>query len=164
MKAFVIVLKILLMIATGAIAIVFNIFGGLSTFVSGVAQTNGIEGYIIFWIIFTALLYVVPTFLVMLKKYVIAAAMSFGGMICVFILHELLQGTARELYLPMLVITVLNILIAIFGNWNKIHEGLDEREKRKNAAAPSILGGTTAPAEPQKKSSKSSSGKNKKKG
>ncbi len=154
MKIFVNVLKVILMVATGAVAIAFNVCGGISAFFTGVAQINGIEGYVIFWIALTVVFFVIPTFLVMLKKYIIAAAMSFVGMICVFILHELLRGTARELYLPMLVITVLDILIAIFGNWDRIHEGMDEREKRKNAEAPSVLGGTV--------SAQSSGGKDKK--
>ncbi len=143
MKIFVTVLKILLMIATGAIAIVINFFGCISLLSGGLAEEKGIVGYVIFWFIVTIVLFIAPTFLVMLKKYIIAASMSFAGMICLFVLHELLSGTARELYLPMLVITVINILIAIFGNWDKIHEGIDKREKQKNAASPSILGGVT---------------------
>ncbi len=157
MKIFVLVLKILLMIATGAIAIVFNVFGAISTMSTGVAENNDITGYVIFWMSFTIVLFVVPTFLVMLRKYVIAASMSVAGMICIFVLHELIHGAARELYLPMLLITVFDVLIAIFGNWDKIHASIDERERRKNAVAPSVLGGTTA----ETASEKRSSGKNK---
>ena len=47
----------------------------------------------------------------------------------------------------LLIITVLGILLAIFGNWDKIHGNIEKREKEKNKAAPSVLGGTTAPAD-----------------
>lgn len=68
-------------------------------------------------------------------------------MICVLILHELLPGDPGYLYMPLLIITVLGILLAIFGNWDRIHGNIEKREKEKNKAAPSVLGGTTAPAD-----------------
>lgn len=68
-------------------------------------------------------------------------------MICVLILHEMLPGDPGYLYMPLLIITVLGILLAIFGNWDKIHGNIEKREKEKNKAAPSVLGGTTAPAD-----------------
>ena len=143
MKIFVFVLKILLMIATGACAIFFNVFGSISMLATGQAEEYGISGQVIFWMVMTIVLYIVPAFLVMFKKYIIAAGMTFVGMICVFVLHEMLSGAGRELYLQLLFITLLAILIAIFGNWDKIHDGIDRREEKKRAVAPSILGGTT---------------------
>lgn len=59
----------------------------------------------------------------------------------------MLPGDPGYLYMPLLIITVLGILLAIFGNWDKIHGNIEKREKEKNKAAPSVLGGTTAPAD-----------------
>lgn len=81
------------------------------------------------------------------EKYLICGALTFVGLICVLILHEMLPGDPGYLYMPLLIITVLGILLAIFGNWDKIHGNIKKREKEKNKAAPSVLGGTTAPAD-----------------
>ena len=104
-------------------------------------------GILIFWMSFTVICYIVPVFFAMLKKYLICGALTFVGLICVLILHEMLPGDPGYLYMPLLIITVLGILLAIFGNWDKIHGNIEKREKEKNKAAPSVLGGTTAPAD-----------------
>lgn len=143
MKVFVIILKVLLLILTGAVAVFFNVLGAVSTLATDVATENQIVPQVIFWLVFTVVCYIPPAFFAMFKKYILGAAFSFAGMICVLILNELIKGTANILYLPLLFITVLSILLAIFGNWDKIHDGMDNREKKKTAAAPSILGGTT---------------------
>lgn len=143
MKAFVVILKVLLLIATGTAAVFLNFFGAISMLVTGTADEKQLTGIIIYWLIITVVFYIAPTFVAMLKKYIAAAAMNFAGMICVLVLYEMLKGTASELYLWMLLINVISILLAICGNWDKIHEQADAREKKKTAAAPSILGGTT---------------------
>ena len=158
MKIFVKVLKILLVIAVGVIAITFNVLGAISTLCSEGQILADKSGDIIFWLVLSVVCYVPPAFLVMFKKYILSAAFSFIGMICVFVLYDRLNGMGAPLYLPLLIITILAILLAIFGNWNKIHEGLDQREAKKNAAAPSVLGGTTKAMVEQKKK-----GNNKKK-
>lgn len=104
-------------------------------------------GILIFWMIFTVICYIVPVFFAMLKKYFICGGLTLAGMICVLVLHELLPGDPGYLYMPLLIITVLGILLAIFGNWDRIHGNIEKREKEKNKAAPSVLGGTTAPAD-----------------
>ena len=48
----------------------------------------------------------------------------------------MLPGDPGYLYMPLLIITVLGILLAIFGNWDKIHGNIEKREKEKNKAAP----------------------------
>lgn len=151
MKIFVKLLKILIIIAVGVIAITFNVLGAISTLCTGDAAYYGIVGEVVFWLVFSVVCYVTPAFLVMFKKYILSAAFSFVGMICVFVLHEMLGGVAAPLYLPLLFITVLAVLLAIFGNWNKIHEGMDKREAKKNAVAPSVLGGMAKSGETQKK-------------
>ncbi|MBP3921947.1 MAG: hypothetical protein J6D27_03170 [Ruminiclostridium sp.] len=155
MKILVKILKILLVISVGVIAITFNVLGAISMLSTGDAADKKIVGEIVFWLVFSTVCYVTPAFLVMFKKYILSAAFSFAGMICVFILHEMLGGAASPLYLPLIFITILAILLAIFGNWNRIHEGIDRREAKKNAVAPSVLGGTTkAVAEPKKSGKK----------
>lgn len=151
MKILVKILKILLVIAVGVIAITFNVLGAVSMLSTGDAADKKILGEIIFWLVFSVVCYVTPAFLVMFKKYVLSAVFSFAGMICVFILHEMLGGAASPLYLPLIFITILAILLAIFGNWDKIHEGIDRREAKKNAVAPSVLGGMTKATAEQKK-------------
>ena len=151
MKILVKVLKVLLVIAVGVIAITFNVLGAVSMLSTGDAADKKIVGEIVFWLVFSTVCYVTPAFLVMFKKYVLSAAFSFVGMICVFVLHEMLGGAASPLYLPLIFITILAILLAIFGNWDKIHEGIDKREAKKSAVAPSVLGGTTKAADEQKK-------------
>lgn len=157
MKILVKILKILLVVAVGVIALTFNVLGAVSMLSTGDAADKKIVGEIVFWLVFSLVCYVTPAFLVMFKKYILSAAFSFVGMICVFVLHEMLGGAASPLYLPLIFITILVILLAIFGNWNKIHEGIDKREAKKNAVAPSVLGGTTKSMVEQKKK-----GKNKK--
>ena len=142
MKVFVIILKVLMMIATGVIAVVLNILGLISLITTQTTDVSSIMGILIFWMSFTVICYIVPVFFAMLKKYFIC-----GGLICVLILHEMLPGDPGYLYMPLLIITVLGILLAIFGNWDKIHGNIEKREKEKNKAAPSVLGGTTAPAD-----------------
>ena len=137
MKVFVIILKVLMMIATGVIAVVLNILGLISLITNQTTDVSSIIGILIFWISFFA----------MLKKYFICGTLTFVGLICVLILHEMLPGDPGYLYMPLLIITVLGILLAIFGNWDKIHGNIEKREKEKNKAAPSVLGGTTAPAD-----------------
>ena len=140
MKIFVIVLKVLMMLATGVIAVVLNILGLISLITTETTDVSSIMGILIFWMSFTVICY-------MLKKYFICGALTFVGLICVLILHEMLPGDPGYLYMPLLIITVLGILLAIFGNWDKIHGNIEKREKEKNKAAPSVLGGTTAPAD-----------------
>lgn len=159
MKILVKILKVLLVIAVGVIAITFNVLGAVSMLSTGDAADKKIVGEIVFWLVFSTVCYVTPAFLVMFKKYILSAAFSFVGMICVFILHEMLGGAASPLYLPLIFITILAILLAIFGNWDKIHEGIDRREAKKSAVAPSVLGGTTKAADEQKKKSSKKSKK-----
>ena len=128
MKIFVIVLKVLMMLATGVIAVVLNILGLISLITTETTDVSSIMGILIFWMSFTVICYIVPVFFAMLKKYFIC-------------------GDPGYLYMPLLIITVLGILLAIFGNWDKIHGNIEKREKEKNKAAPSVLGGTTAPAD-----------------
>ena len=140
MKVFVIILKVLMMIATGVIAVVLNILGLISLITTQTTDVSSIIGILIFWMSFTVICYIVPVFFAMLKKYFICGGLTFVGLICVLILHEMLPGDPGYLYMPLLIITVLGILLAIHGN-------IEKREKEKNKAAPSVLGGTTAPAD-----------------
>ncbi|MBQ2799343.1 MAG: hypothetical protein IJF09_08145 [Ruminiclostridium sp.] len=151
MKILVKILKILLVIAVGVIAITFNVLGAVSTLCSEGPILADKTGDIIFWLVLSVICFVPPAFLVMFKKYILSAAFSFVGMICVFVLNERLEGMGSPLYLPLIFITILAILLAIFGNWDKIHEGIDKREAKKNAVAPSVLGGTTKATAEQKK-------------
>lgn len=151
MKILVKILKILLVIAVGVIAITFNVLGAVSTLCSEGPILADKTGDIIFWLVLSVICFVPPAFLVMFKKYILSAAFSFVGMICVFVLNERLEGMGSPLYLPLIFITILAILLAIFGNWDKIHEGIDRREAKKNAVAPSVLGGTTKATAEQKK-------------
>ncbi|MBE6879651.1 MAG: hypothetical protein E7490_02295 [Ruminococcaceae bacterium] len=153
MKILVKVLKVLLVISVGVIALTFNVLGAISTLCSEGPILADKTGDIIFWLVLSAVCYVPPAFLVMFKKYILSATFTFVGMICVFVLHERLDGTGAPLYLPLILITILAILLAIFGNWNKIYEGIDKREAKKNAVAPSVLGGTTKSMVEQKKKS-----------
>ncbi len=143
MKILVIILKVLILIATGVCGIVFNLFGSISMLTMGQAEDYGIVPQITFWHIFTIICYIIPTFLMMFKEYIVSAAMSFAGMICVLVLNELLSGAGNELYLQLLIITILMIILAIFGSWDKIHSAIDNRHAKQTAAAPSVLGGTT---------------------
>ena len=147
MKIFVNILKVLLFLATGIIAVVFNVIGVIVEITTEYSQLGKIMGLLIFWLIFTVICYIAPVFFAMFKKYFICGALTFCGMICVFILHEMLPGGPSYLYMPLLFITLIGILLAIFGNWDKIHGTIEKREKEKNKAAPSILGGTAKPGD-----------------
>ena len=147
MKIFVNILKVLLFLATGIIAVVFNVIGVIVEITTEYSQLGKIMGILIFWLIFTVICYIAPVFFAMFKKYFICGALTFCGMICVFILNEMLPGGPSYLYMPLLFITLIGILLAIFGNWDKIHGTIEKREKEKNKAAPSILGGTAKPGD-----------------
>lgn len=72
------------------------------------------------------------------EKYLICGALTFVGLICVLILHEMLPGDPGYLYMPLLIITVLGILLAIFGNWDKIHGNI-KSVKRKRTRQPPLF-------------------------
>ena len=86
MKIFVIVLKVLMMIATGVIAVVLNVLGLISLITTETTDVSSIMGILIFWMSFTVICYIVPVFFAMLKKYLICGALTFVGLICVLIL------------------------------------------------------------------------------
>ena len=115
MKIFVIILKVLMMIATGVIAVVLNILGLISLITTETTDVSSIMGILIFWMVFTVICYIVPVFFAMLKKYFICGGLTFAGMICVLVLHELLPGDPGYLYMPLLIITILGILLAALG-------------------------------------------------
>ena len=102
MKIFVIILKVLMMIATGVIAVVLNILGLISLITTETTDVSSIMGILIFWMVFTVICYIVPVFFAMLKKYFICGGLTFAGMICVLVLHELLPGDPGYLYMPLL--------------------------------------------------------------
>lgn len=143
MKILVIILKVILLILTGVCGVVFNVLGAVSMLSTGVAAEKQITGQIIFWLVFSCVCFLTPAFFAGFKKYIIGAGFSFVGMICVIILNEMLGGAGNELYLQLLLITIVSVLLAVFGSWDKIRDGLDRREQRKTAEAPSVLGGTT---------------------
>ena len=57
MKIFVIVLKVLMMIATGVIAVVLNILGLISLITTETTDVSSIMGILIFWMSFTVICY-----------------------------------------------------------------------------------------------------------
>lgn len=73
MKVFVIILKVLMMIATGVIAVVLNILGLISLITTQTTDVSSIMGILIFWISFTVICYIVPVFFAMLKNILSAA-------------------------------------------------------------------------------------------
>lgn len=73
MKIFVIVLKVLMMIATGVIAVVLNILGLISLITTENTDVSSIMGILIFWMSFTVICYIVPVFFAMLKNILSAA-------------------------------------------------------------------------------------------
>ena len=93
MKVFVIILKVLMMIATGVIAVVLNILGLISLITTQTTDVSSIMGILIFWMSFTVICYIVPVFFAMLKKYFICGALTFVGLICVLILTKCCRAT-----------------------------------------------------------------------
>lgn len=68
MKIFVIILKVLMMIATGVIAVVLNILGLISLITTETTDVSSIMGILIFWMSFTVICYIMPVFFAMLKN------------------------------------------------------------------------------------------------
>lgn len=68
MKVFVIILKVLMMIATGVIAVVLNILGLISLITTQTTDVSSIMGILIFWISFTVICYIVPVFFCYAEK------------------------------------------------------------------------------------------------
>ncbi|MDR0222884.1 MAG: hypothetical protein LBI38_05045 [Oscillospiraceae bacterium] len=107
----------------------------------------GLPGrYYVMWMIIALAGFVIPCFLVMLKLYKTAAVLCAGGTVALFIMHSLItsggsvSGDVVALYFPLVFETISVTLIAVLGNIDVISDKRSEREKRKNAPAPSILG------------------------
>lgn len=147
MKIFITVLKVLLMLLTGAVAIFLGIFGALSVIMTSQESSTASDRYVtlgICWMAISVIFYIVPTFLVIFKKYKIAGAMSIAGMIGLFIMYGTMYDLGGyQLYLPLIFNTIVTVLIAFFGNWDNIHQKMLANEMAKKAEAPSVLGGTT---------------------
>jgi len=86
------------------------------------------------WLVIAVIGFITPCFLVMLKLYRTAAALSGAGAIALLILYSQSAGRGAPLYLPLLTETVAVVLICILTRDKK-------KKSDKDAPAPSILGG-----------------------
>lgn len=158
MKLFIKVLKIIMLILTGSIAMFLGVFAAISVITNSQSRANPEQRYLILgytWLAVSIIFYIVPTFLVMLNKLKIAVVMSTAGLVSVLVMYGLFGDLGDPvLYLSLIFITIVILLIAIFSNMENLQKRFAEKERRKNAPAPSVLGGTTKIETSDKKSQK----------
>lgn len=152
MKVIKIILKVLMLILTaiwgmgcGILFPVFILASGEEIVAADIANSP----IIIVWLITAIIGFIIPTTLVMCRKYIIASIMSVIGFIGILIVYsgfaDLYQYTSEssgpsELYMPCIFITITIIFIAFLEKSKLIKENLDKRNQQKEAAAPSIFG------------------------
>jgi len=147
MKTFIKFLKGLTLFITAIWGLLFGVFGSIVMLTDPDKTGEGLPDWIyIMWLIVALIGFIIPCFLVMLKAYKTAAGIVTAGTVALIIMRVQMEQYSSmdtaSLYLPLLLSTLSIILIAVFANMGKIRISMYEREKRRNAAAPSILGGT----------------------
>ncbi|MCL2633784.1 MAG: hypothetical protein FWD34_04635 [Oscillospiraceae bacterium] len=154
MKKTIILLKAVMLFVTAVWGVLFGIMGPVALYFN--IADNRLAGLPVvsavvptMWMITAIAGFIVPCFLVMFKLYKTSAVICMCGTIALFVLHGIISNeryTSDDvfwLYMPLLLETIAVILIAVFANMGYIRIKMYEREKQKNAIAPSILGGTT---------------------
>ena len=106
------------------------------------------KGPMIVWLVTSIIGYVLSAALIFTKRYKSAALLSMAGFIGVLIVNgsftQLYRYTENSngpsfMYLPLIFATILDIIIAVIENRDKIMLMLEKRRDEENAPAPSIL-------------------------
>ena len=104
---------------------------------------------LVVWLITAAAGYLVPAALILGKHYFSAAVLSVCGFVGVLIVDGMfasfysgnpLTSGPDELYLPLVFVTILDIVILAIEKREVIEAFLDNKRDEKDAKAPSILG------------------------
>ncbi|MDR0196638.1 MAG: hypothetical protein LBI36_00250 [Oscillospiraceae bacterium] len=170
MKKIIVFFKALMLFIAAVWGILFGILSPLAMLTvppepDGLPAVGLPKKFYLMWMAVSFFGFVVPCFLVMLKLYKTAASLCVAGTVALFIMHALItsggtvSGDAVSLYFPLLFETIAVVLIAVFGNIDVISEKAGERRKKKDAPAPSVLGGGLYKGESAGKKGKKGGGK-----
>ncbi len=151
MKIAVKIIKIIILMMTAVWGIIFGIFAPLSIMQNEITDSP----IIIVWLLNSVICYIPGTVVLMLGLHKTAAVFHTAGLITAIIVYAVFErlfaaspsGSPAALYMPVIFISILTIIVAFITNFQKLNERLAEREMKKYAPAPSILGGTTQTSE-----------------
>jgi len=133
MKRIIKVLKAFMLFVTAIWGFVLGVFGSV-VMLADKNENPLPKSFYAAWLIISVFGFITPCFLVMLKKYKSAAALSVVGGIAVVVLHTRSVNKAAPLYLPLLTETLAAVIIAVITRKRKTPL------KNKDAPAPSVLG------------------------
>lgn len=151
MSALKIVLKVIMVIMTSIWGVIAGIVFPVAILTMGedlVAADIANHHVIVVWLVTAIVGYLFPCAIALGKKYKIAAGMSVAGLVGALYVYaqfaELYKNTSgsngpTELYLPLVLITILHIVIALLENLDSFKAYLEKSKAEKDAPAPSIL-------------------------
>lgn len=163
MKIAVKILKVLEIIVAALWGIVCGIIVPLLIMYGDIVPKDLAEHYVFkVWIVSSAV-YIIGTFIVMLKGYKTALGFHTAGLISSIYIYSVFQGISGDggamaagLYMPLMMLTAFTLAIVIMANYDKINQKLNKSKEKQYEAAPSLLGG-----EYKIEESKKNKGKNK---
>lgn len=103
---------------------------------------------IVVWLIVSAVGYVLPAALIICRRTKTAAVMSVLGFVGLMVvssmfaeLYKYTEGSSgpTDLYLPLIIVTILDIFIAVIDNIGLIKAKFEKSRNEKEQTAPSIL-------------------------
>ena len=154
MKKLSVFLKVVMLFITAIWGLIFGIFVPVTFMVDpeGLVPENFPPHIPVLWLTAAVAGFIVPCFLIKLKVYKVAAALSIAGGIAIIALHIALSkfGGFGWLYMPLLLGGAAVVLIAVLDNWGAYRIKRYQKKKRETAPAPSILGGTYQLSEDKK--------------
>ncbi len=148
MKIAVKILKVLEIIVAALWGIVCGIITPLFLMYGDIVPADLAEHYVLkVWIVSSAV-YIIGTFIVMLKLYKTALCFHGAGLISSIYIYSVFQGLSRDgsgmaegLYMPLMFLTAFTLAIVIMANYDKINQRLNKNREKQYEAAPSLLGG-----------------------
>ena len=174
MKKHITLLKVIMLFVTAVWGLLLGVLSPLTILLDPHELIGAqIPDYIpILWILTSVCGFVIPCFLVMLKRCKIAAAVCGVGTVSLIVTHVVIMKYSIPdfawFYMPLLADTVVIWLIALYSNMGEIRQKRYQKQKAKNAPTPSILGNGEYQVpqknanNKQKKSNKSNKSKSKK--
>jgi hypothetical protein len=160
MKVLSIILKIIetIMVCIWAVAVgiffpVCILAFGMNVLPAGAEDIANNTGLMVTWLCTSVIGYLLPAALIFMKHYRVAAGMSAAGLIGVLVVHSTFSDMYLKLpgndgsyvgptglYLPLIFVTLLVFAILAIEERRNIAKLFEEKKKKKDEKAPSILG------------------------
>ncbi len=148
LKVAVKILKVLEIIVAAIWGIVCGIITPLLIIYGDIVPADLAEHYVFKVWIASSAVYIIGTFIVMLKGYKTALGFHAAGLISSIYIYGVFQGLlqngngmAAGLYMPLMLLTAFTLAIVIMANYDKINQKLNKSKEKQFEAAPSLLGG-----------------------